>query len=667
MRRSFRTGASALLLSACALTACAAPRAEPPPVLEPVPAEALPPEPIFLRDALQPVPVSDTFAAAVRRGTRTLRGTPGERYWQQRVDYVIDAELDPQTATIQALETVTYHNNSPDTLRQLVLHLYQNAFIGRGEGGIRLERVVAGGAPARRVLKGTEPPRGASYTVDGTLMTLRLPRPVRPGGRTTLEIAWRFRVPAAPAPRMGHSRHQLYNVAQWYPQVAVYDDLVGWAAPQYETTGEFYLEYGNFDVSITVPEGWLVAAGGTLENAAEVLSDAPLERLRRARASDEVMRIVTADDHEAGAATQQSPGGQLTWRFAARDVRDFAFATAQRYLWDAARVDLPDADGDGEQEAVLAHAFYRETTQSWREVAEQMRHALRLNARWFGPYPYPQLSAAEGPVDGMEYPMLIFVRGFAQPYVLYGTIAHEVTHQWFPMRVGSNEAAFAWQDEGLATYAENLAVRDFLPETDPADESLGTYLGIAGRRLEEPLMRHSSAYDQYLAYAVASYMKAGTMLRVLGEVIGRDTLHAALRAYADAWANRHPHALDFFHAIEAYTGRDLDWFWYPWWYTTATADQAIARVVTTPAGAGERVRITIEDQGEAPLPVRLAITTVSGATRSVVVPVDVWLRGVRRHIETVELPERVARIEIDPERVMPDTDRADNLWKREGI
>ncbi|HEX7050449.1 MAG TPA: M1 family metallopeptidase [Longimicrobiales bacterium] len=641
------------------------------------PAEVVAPPaaaPSFVRYAVEPVPVPPAYAAAIERGTRTRDGRPGPRYWQQRVDYRIDAELDPATARVQGAETITYHNRSPDTLAVMVFHLYQNLYsegVQRTRtvpitGGMTLGRVAVDGVEAREAVSlGGVRPGMSAYQVAGTLMSLRLPRPLAPGDSAVIDIEWDFIVPPEGAPRTGQIDHVVYNVAQWYPQVAVYDDVMGWHAWPYLGNGEFYLEYGDFDVALTLPEGWLVAATGVLQNPDEVLTDRVRERLRAALSTDDVVRVVAEEDLGPGTATQQTPGGQLTWRFTAEDVRDFAWAASDRYLWDATRARLPDADGDGAAEVVPVYAFYRPEAETWREAARYTRHALEFHAEHWHPYIYPRMTAVEGPIGGMEYPMLVFVRDFGDARTLYSVLNHETAHEWWPMMVGSKESSFAWQDEGLGTYIENLATNDFFPDADAFEGSRRQYLAVAGSGVEVEIMRPADLFGPYPLFATASYSKPATLLRALGGVIGEDTLHRALREYADRWLLKHPYALDFFNTVESVAGRDLDWFWHPWWYETATLDQAIVDVgLEAAAGGGERVAITVEDQGEAPMPVELVVTTETGETRRVLVPVDVWLAGARRHTETVTVPARVTRVAIDPDETFPDADRSDNTWVR---
>jgi hypothetical protein len=647
----------AVLLAACVSAGCASAPA--------VPVATVVHDTVYVtrgehvRHAVRPVEPTRAFQRAVQRNTRTTTGTPGPRYWQQQITYSIDAELDPATSLVQAQEQITYRNNSPDTLRAILMHLYQNAFSDGVQrvrrvpetGGIQVERVVVNRASAR-------------FRIDGTLMWIDLAQPLLPGASLALDVDWRFTVPPQGAPRTGHANRQAYVVAQWYPQVAVYDDLNGWHDRPYWTNGEFYLEYASFDVALTVPEGWLVTATGELQNAEDVLTPTVRDRLRQALTQDSIVRVVTADDIEQRNATARDMSGQLTWRFRATDVRDFAFATSNRYLWDATRATLPDANGDGTEEIVRVDALYRAEARTWTEAARYMRHAVTFHARRWGPYIYPHISAAEGPIGGMEYPMLVFIGAPAAPQDLYAVLSHEIAHEWWPMMVGSNETLHAWQDEGLVTYVEDLSVRDYFPEANPALQTQDAYLAIAGTDIEKPLMTAPDLFGIGPQYGVAAYTKPGTLLRALGGILGQETVQRALREYTTRWKLRHPAPFDFFNTVESVAEQDLDWFWSPWFYDTEVFDQAIAHVQIQTAGAGENITITVEDRGGAPLPVRLLVTMEGGATREVRMPVDPWLAGEQIQTITAELPTRVARIEIDSQRFFPDVNRSNNVWVR---
>jgi hypothetical protein len=644
--------------------ACAAPVQRPPP---PVPVEVPVVEvPTRSRPAVRPVVPTKSFERAVERRTRTVDGHPGTQYWQQRVEYHIAAELDPATAAVQGELVAMYRNNSPDTLTSILMHLYQNAF---SEGVQRVRRVpVTGGVTVRRVAvnnavlaPGRAPIGRGSYRIDGTLMWIDLARPLLPGASLELEVGWSFVVPPAGAPRTGHSDNEAFVVAQWYPQVAVYDDLRGWHDRPYWTNGEFYLEYADFEVLLTVPEGWLVSATGELDNPDEVLTPEVQQRIARAATQDEIVSVVTVEDIEQQRATTREPGGQLTWRFRARDVRDFAFATSNRYVWDATRAGWPGADGA----PVLVHALYRPEAESWGEAVRYMRHATSFYAERWGPYIYPHISAAEGPIGGMEYPMLVFIGGSRTPQSLYSVLSHEIAHEWWPMMVGSNESLYAWQDEGLASYVEDLTVRDYFEGSAPELSTQDAYLRIAGTDTERPIMTEPDLFGIGPQYGVAAYTKPGTLLRALGAVIGEDVLHRGLREYTTRWLLRHPSAFDFFNVIEDVHGADLDWFWSPWFFDTAVLDQSIADVSVETATTGERVTVTVEDLGGAPMPVLLTVTLADGSTLEKRLPVEPWLDGAQTQTVTLDVAARVTRVEIDPQRYLPDVQRANNVWSRQ--
>lgn len=259
--------------------------------------------------------------------------------------------------------------------------------------------------------------------------------------------------------------------------------------------------------------------------------------------------------------------------------------------------------------------------------------------------------------------MVIFVAGFNDAQSLYSTINHEVAHQWFPMMVGNNETQFAWQDEGLATYIEELATADFFPDQRAFALPLTQYLQIAGTDYETPMMRPADLYPSYPSFGIAAYFKPAVLLRALVGIIGEEKVHESLREYTRRWLFKHPHANDFFNTVEAVAGRDLDWFWTPWWYGTGVFDQGIAGVSLRQTSRGEEVTITVEDRGTAPLPSIIAITLADGEVRRMVVPIEAWLTGARSQNVILTVPGRVARVELDPEQLFPDVNRRDNVWE----
>jgi hypothetical protein len=659
------TRACAVLVLLLATAACA-PVAEP--IVAPVPTgTALD---TAGRPFVRPVEVPEDFAAALRAGTRSESGSPGPRYWQQRVRYSIEATLDPAERRVTASQRIVYRNHSPDTLRQTVFNLYQNLFTPeftgpnnpRTTGGYTLTRLDVEGTPLAAVTQQQyEADQRAGratvgYIVTGTLARAHLPRTVAPGDSIAFAIDWNFRVPPAGAPRTGWEDAlggRVFAIAQWYPQIATYDDVRGWDVTPYRGQGEFYLEYGDFEVSLTLPAGWTVGATGELRNASEVLRPEILQRLAAAARADSTVTVLPAGELRAGATSAAT--GPVTWRFTASDVRDFAWSASDRYVWDAVRARLPD--GVGGARDVLVHALYRPGAPHWQEAAHMGRHSLEIMSRILVPYAYPQLSIAEGPVYGMEYPMVLFIGRPAQRLALYEVIAHEVAHEWFPMMVGQDEAAFAWMDEGLATFKEAIAVRDLFPAHDPWVQPRQAYLSIAGTRAEAPMMRHIDlVFGQ--PFAVSAYFKPGTLMRSLQRVLGDSVFWAGMRTYTREWTFRHPYPWDFFNTMERVSGRDLDWFFHPWFFRTETFDQAVASV-TRLDGA---VRVTVHDLGQVPGPTDIAVTTSTGTVMHDIA-VERWLSPGTRSI-TVEIPVSgtVTRVELDPEQYFPDVNRRNNVW-----
>ena len=636
------------------------------------------------RHLLRPVPVPAPYRAAVERGTRSATGAPGERYWQQRVSYRIEAELDPRTARLRGRETIVYRNHSPATLPSVVLNLYQNVFsqgVPRNRyvavtGGVTLRRVAAQGrtlpalepsaicaqgvARTSCVIAEPRPDAPVGHAVQGTLARLVLPRALAPGDSAVLEVEWEHTVPPSGAFRTAYEDAlggRAFQVAQWYPQVAVFDDVRGWDATPYLGDGEFYLEYGDFDVSLTLPAGWLVGATGVLLNPEETLTAEVRQRLEGALQGEGTVAVVTEDDLRAGTATAPGSGGRVTWRFRAEDVRDFAFAASDRYLWDVRRAEVRGTDG--EMRTVPVHALYRPGAPGWEEAARYGEHSTEFFSELLIPYLYPQITVAEGPISGMEYPQLVFIHRPEAAEDLYAVIAHEIGHEWFPMMVGQDEAAYAWMDEGFTTFHEDTARAVFFPGSEPFAETRAAYLRVAGTEREVPLMRHTDLVSPYGARTVAAYTKPGALMRSLRAVVGDTVFARAMRTYASEWLLKHPQPWDFFNTVERVAGQDLDWFWYPWWYETGVLDYAVERVEVSPGTA----RVILRDLGEVPAPVVVSVTADNGAVTRIQVPIETWTVDRYRSVP-VSLPVygTAVRVEIDPEQLFPDVNRENNVW-----
>ena len=591
---------------------------------------------------------------------RTGSGRPGPGYWQQRVDYRIDATLDPAANELRGREVISYHNRSPDALPYLWMHLEQNmcaagsvtsqldqpplVFLGSTfdfscqgfAGGITLDSVLVDGRPLRPV-------------VHGTTMRLDLPTALPAGASAEIVIRWRFKVPPYGGGRMGHDG-TLYEFGQWYPRLAVYDDLRGWNHEPYIGAGEFYLEYGRFDVSLTAPANYVVAATGTLQNPEQVLSKAQRDRLARAATSTAPVAVITREEATKPSRTELSRANTLTWSFTADSVRDFAFAASPDFQWDASA-----------WEGVMIHTLYRPSATLWAEANKMTNEALAYFSRQWMRYPYPQFTSIEGPIEGMEYPMITFDPTGPTREDVHWVLAHELGHQWVPMVVGSNERLYPWMDEGFNTFIDLANAARYFNGTAYGDSievhPLHLYPDHAVPGEQPLIARPVEVTDLFWA----GYQKPALMMQLLRyEVLGAERFDAAFRQYLNAWAFRHPSPADFFRLMRDASGTDLDWFWREWVMTTARLDQAVDTIAAGPQGVTE---VRLASLGTMIMPAELRLTFADGTTEVVRLPVEMWNLGPRFTYRVRGKPA-VRSAELDPRRALPDVDRANNRYPR---
>lgn len=618
--------------------------------------------------ALAPLEVrpSPAFLAAVEVGTRTVTGEPGAGYWQQRADYAIDVTVEPGTRGLTGRETITYTNDSPDTLRVVYFHLYQNLF---AEGALRGREVpITGGLELTSLsvdgeAREVDPDDNRHTIQQGTVMAVRLPAPLpSAGGKATFEIGWSFTIPEGEGvPRMGMVDSTTGQIAQWYPQIAVYDDLTGWDTRQYLSNGEFYLLYGRFDLAVTVPAGTVVVATGDLQNPEEVLPPGILERVSRAIRGDEIVHVITQADFGPGKATLGEAGETLTWRFHAEDVRDAAFAFSDHYLWDATSGVVDP--GNGRRTEV--HALYRPSANTWVESAKMTKDAIETFSRNVYPYQYLHITSSEGLVGGMEYPMIVFVRDFDTEETTQGVIAHELGHMWFPMMVGSDETSYAWMDEGVNTFITIFAAEHYYPQSTERAEVRDAYEQYTAGSPVQGLSL-MTAPDAVAAaggnVGILGYRQPASALLALRSVLGDETYDRALTEYTRRWLYRHPTPWDFFHTFESVAGRDLDWFWVPWFYGPGVSDLGIADVEVHSMAGRNHVVAAVRNDGSVISPVVLRITTADGATTTVDAPETRWFAGQKEISVEGTVDGEVAKVELDPEGLYADVDASDDVW-----
>lgn len=598
------------------------------------------------------LPLSPAMKRAYAMGTRDSSGAPGRRYFQQKVDYKIDASLNPATNEIRGRETITLHNTTPDTLKTVVMRLYQNYFSPRVErndyitditDGVTIENLTVNGATISLS-------NNKQYALRERIATITPPSPILPGATATIETAWHFTMPAVDTTvrgqRMGRYGNYLYQVAQWYPQIAMYDELRGWDTDQYLGNAEFNNQFGSFDVRITAPGGWLLGATGELKNPEQVYSRRTRDRLRLAMEQDSTVIVVDANERGEGAT---APGATLTWHFTAPLVNDFAFAVSRDYAFDATHATIP---GKGK---IPVYVLYLPQHVNYRKnnTAQYGRKALEAHSRFLFPYEFSQGTIADGPETGMEYPMIIF-NGSS-----LGVTVHEFGHQWFPMMVGSNETRYGFMDESFNEYIDAIAEARINNEKINWQNRSTGYRRIAGTEIEAPMMWISDYAGA--GTGVQVYSKAEIALNALGAIVGDSAVGRAFAEYAKAWKYKHPTPYDFFFSMNKSLGKNLDWFWYEWFFTTYTTDQAIESVTTS---GGDAI-LTVRDHGDLVSPVIAAVTFTDGTTGTVMLPAARWFNGSRTLTERIPLNGRTIKsVVLDPENRFQDLDTSNNVWPK---
>jgi hypothetical protein len=603
-------------------------------------------KPSFLHDGS----VFHSLSLPTPNATRTASGVPGESYWQQTADHDIKVQLDVTSNSIVGSETITYYNNSPDTLSYIWLQLEQNVHRedsirsreGRGTGeeeyaGIEISRLDVGGAPA-------------AWNEYVTVAKVTLPNPLKPNTSTTLNIDWSFAMPTEASLRMGYDNAYkagpVWELAQWFPTPCVYDDVHGWNTLPYIGRGEFYTNFGDYNVEITVPANHVVLASGALVNQHEVLSQEESKRLDKAKIKNEKV-VVRSED-----ALQAETSEEKTWKFEGNQIRTFAFATSASFIWEAASVEI--ATLDGKTKRVLCQVGYpQEASKVWDEGLEYVQHSIRYYSETLYPYPWPQMSMARGKAGGMEYPMLVFCRGSSHEG-LFNVTDHEVGHNWFPMLVNTDERRHAWMDEGFNTFVNHYSLENFYDEREHKPD-VSKY--IASKFMKD-LKAINTPPDLLKSRRHLSYRKPGYGLRFLREeVLGEERFDASWKEYIHNWAFKSPRPADFYRAMENGSGVDLQWFFRGFFEEPMQLDQAITDV----SQKNEQVTLTFVNKEDWVCPVDVTITCIDGSIHTYKLPVTVWAWS-NQHKQTFDLPSQAVKVQIDANEVYPDIKPANNTW-----
>lgn len=608
------------------------------------------------RSQNDPYFVPETFKNAIDNGTRNPDGTPGENYWINHADYNVDVEVHPETGMINGSAGITYFNNSPDSLKYIVFRLYQDIYRKGNSRQFSIGNVdLTDGVEISNIeIDGTGyDPASRKVTRSSTNMYVSLDRPIPPHSKADVKIGWSFKMPQKRWIRFGQYNADHLFVAYWYPQIAVYDDINGWDKIEYAGMVEFYNDPNNFDVNITVPGKFVVWATGVLQNPSEVLGQVVLKKFETAKTSDKVVQIIRHDDYNSGNVTKS--GDKNTWHFKAEGVPDFAFAASYGSAWDAVSPVVDGASG----RRVMISAVYPDSVVHYEDVAGIARNAVEYMSNELPgvPFPYPEVTVfANGRKNGgMEFPMMVN-DGAPDDYAdLEGLTFHEISHNYFPFYMGTNERRYAFMDEGWARYLPTGFLEKYAPEYPYFQRTIKQYNNFAGSVNELPPMIPTYIFNDYQTQRMAAYTRPATAYSMLRQILGDDLFKAAMDEYIRRWNHKHPSPWDFFNTFNRVAGEDLSWFWNPWFFERGSADLAIKSL--TP----EHV-ILIQKVGIMPVPVELNITFEDGSATTISRNARVWAGGEEMIAVPVMENKKIKTISLGNE-LIPDTNPTDNSWE----
>ena len=611
---------------------------------------------------------------------RSASGVPGEAYWQNRADYQIDASLDDSQNRITGVETITYTNNSPHSLSYLWLQLDQNAFREHSKAldsqhtidsfRIKTGHKFIGGFDIKHVEVINDKNEGkntlASYLINDTQMQIVLSEPLKTGSRLTIRINYSYRIPEYFYSNFGVNRTDIlntkngaiYSIAQWYPRLCVLDDVEGWNNLFYLGNGEFYLEYGNFRVNLTLPSAYIVQASGELLNPEEVLTSTQLKRWEEAKNSEKKVFIRTPEEVTDVSSRPSKPS--CTWKFKIDNSRDFAWTASKAFVWEGIKINLPKGK---KAFGISLYPIESMKPDSWERSSEYVKFSIEyFSKKWFE-YPYPCAVNVASNLDGMEYPGIVFCSAQDTGNNFWLVVKHELSHTWFPMIVGSNERKYAWMDEGFNTFIDNLAEADF---------NNGEFKGYLAKDLPfeqyfadtlVPINTRPDAMGNKMVF-VTQYLKTAYVLRLLrNNITGEERFDMAFKKYIHDWAYKHPTPWDFFNSMNNSLGEDLTWYWKEMFIENYKTDQAITSVEYINNNPALGANITIQNFEKGALPLNLEVITTGGHKVVYNFPVEVWEYS-DKYIFRAETNEPIQSIVIDPDKIYPDINRKNNYLRK---
>ncbi|MFN4893687.1 MAG: M1 family metallopeptidase [Bacteroidota bacterium] len=607
---------------------------------------------------------------------RSASGEPGPSYWQNRADYSIQCKLDTATHTVSGELIMTYTNNSPDALRFLWLQLDQNIYQKDSRGSSTTTQTGGRWANASYTkgysINNLRAEQGLlKYAVKDVLTTdtrtqLPLDQPLKTGEKIKIALSYEFEIPEYGTDRMGRLKTKngwVYEVAQWFPRVCVYDDLHGWNTMPYLGAGEFYLEYGDIDFSITAPSDLIIVGSGELTNQKDCFTAEQMKRWEKAAASDQTVTIRGAN--EISDRTSRPATANTTWRFKIQNTRDVAWAASKAFILDAAKINLPSG-----KKCMAMSAYPAESIKEkgWQLSTEMVKGSIEhYSAKWFE-YPYAAAVNVAGIVGGMEYPGIVFCSWESAGTALWGVTDHEFGHIWFPMIVGSNERKFAWMDEGFNTFINDLSTQafkngEFKEESVFSDPNSSFLVKYTFSDQMDGLYNIPDVIQED-NLGITAYMKPAQMLHALrNEVLGEARFDRALKEYIRRWAYKHPTPWDFFHTMENVSGENLSWFWRAWVLNSWKLDVSVKSVKANEGKPENGSTVTVANLEQMVMPVMVDIKEANGKSHRIKLPVEVWMRGAEYTFRAPTTSE-IIEVGIDPDKKLPDMNRANNGWKK---
>lgn len=635
---------------------------------------------IFSQSNFNPFELFSMYPKKTVTQYRSSNGTPGPAYWQNKVNYQIKASIDTNTNILTGRVNIEYINNSPDSLTSLWLQLDQNLYkensIGNFARGRTANEFTHGYEFKNVALEQGSNLEKADYIISGTRMQIRLKSPLKPGQTTNISIDYQYEIPGAFGGRTDFfptENGKIYEIAQWYPRMCVYDDLNGWNTLPYIGTGEFYCEYGDFDYQVTVPAGMIVVGSGEVVNEKEVYSKIQLARLAQARNSDKTVFLRTKDEVVRENTDWRKRNSQKiatkTWHFKMQNSRDVAFGASTSYILDAARINLP-----GGKKALAMSAYPTESygDNGWARSTEYLKGSIEYFSEKWTPYPYPVAINEAGIASGMEYPGIVFDGFRAKGKTLFWVTAHEIGHTWFPMVVGSNERRHAWIDEGFNTFidvyaSDNFNKGEYAPKRDgeyapgggnPTDEILPW--------IEDPkaptMMNRADIVTGKYRHAFSYFKPALGLILLREQILGEDRFDYAFTKYIKTWSYKHPSPDDFFRMMENEGGEDLSYFWRQWFQNNWLFDVAIDSVTTNKSSNSSMIYLLNKEKSAYPLTAKIIYS--NGTSDSLRIPVEVWFGGANYSFQ-INHTSPVKSVIIDPENKLPDSNRKNNTWRKE--